>query len=93
LLGLVREINQVFALVGRAGAERYDGEPIGPAGCRRLDVARINRAQSHHRWQHSAERGDGDEYAVIGARHRDCVTTFGGGHFGSDAAVGGGWRQ
>jgi hypothetical protein len=81
LLGLVREIDEVFAFIGRAGAERQDGEPVRTGGRLRLDITRIDGAQPLGRRQHRAEAGDGDEQAVV---------VFGAGTASSSLATAGG---
>ena len=76
LLGPFGEINQVFALVGRAGAERQNGESVRTRRRLGLDIARIDGAQPHIGREHAVETGDGDEEPVVGARRWQGVASL-----------------
>ena len=51
LLGIGAEIDQIFAVIGRAGAERQNGEPVRAGGGLCLDITRIDGAQPVERRQ------------------------------------------
>ena len=65
LLGFVREIDEVLALIGRAGSEGDDGEPVRAGRRLRLDIARIDGAQPRRRRDHRAEAGNRHEEAIV----------------------------
>src|SRR5712691_9187332 len=49
LFGIISDIDQVFAVIGCAGAKRQNGEAIRPAARLGRNIARINRPQAVER--------------------------------------------
>ena len=73
LLGIASDIDQIFARIGRAGAERQNGKPVRSRARVGFDIARIDGAQPIERRQLGAEPVNGDEQPFVlgfGGRRR-----------------------
>src|SRR5437660_2472184 len=61
LFGTISNIDQVFAVIGRAAAERQDGEAVRTGARLGRDIAWVNRPQALERRQHAAQSGNRHE--------------------------------